>query len=282
MAKEAYYFSHDANARNDPKICAMRQEFGAEGYGWYWVLVEMLREQEDYRLDYNEPFIWSAIAQQMQTNAEQARAFVEHCISTYKLFSLDANSTHFYSESLLRRMAKRAEISKQRSKAGKRSAKIRASSRENDTSTNVQQKSAFAEQKRAFVEQGKERKVKESKEKEIESATPLEQSILDELASVKGYPYDESKDLPHIRKLHADFPLIDLLREVKAWATYKVDKPLEANSSPRSQFRTWCSKAKPASSYAPATPQRPPQRQISESSREYLRLVGAAPEEPRA
>ena len=274
MAKEAYYFSHDANARNDPKICAMRQEFGAEGYGWYWVLVEMLREQDDYRLPYNEPFIWSAIAQQMQASVEQARAFVEQMVSTYKLFAIDANGEYFYSESLLRRMRKRAEISKQRSKAGKKGAKTRASSRTDDGQANAKQKSAFAEQTEAFAKQGKESKVKESKEKEIESATPLEQSILDELASVNGYPYDESKDLPHIRKLAADFPQIDLLREAKAWATYKLDKPLDAKSNPRSQFRTWCSRAKPA----PATPQRPPQRQMSESSREYLRLVGAAPD----
>ena len=113
-----------------------------------------------------------------------------------------------------------------------------------------------------------------------DAATPQERLILDELASVANYPYDESKDLPHICKLRGDFPQIDLLREAKAWATYKLDKPLDAKSNPRSQFRTWCSRAKPAASYAP--PAARPQRQISESSREYLRLVGAAPEEPRA
>ena len=244
LTKEAYYFSHDANARNDPKISAMRAEFGTEGYGRYWIVVEMLREQEDYRLDYNEPFIWSAIAQQMQASAEQAKAFVEQCINTYKLFSIDANSERFWSESLLRRMAKRAEISKQRSKAGKKGAKTRTSSRSDGGQANAKQKQANAEQNGAFAKQGKESKGKESKDKEIES-TPQEQALLAEFSSVKGYPYDESKDLPHVRKLAADFPMVDLLAEAKAWATYKLDKPLDAKSNPRSQFRTWVSRAKP-------------------------------------
>ena len=49
--KDTYYFSHDSNANQDPKILAMRSVYGWEGYGWYWLLVEMLREQEDYRIN---------------------------------------------------------------------------------------------------------------------------------------------------------------------------------------------------------------------------------------
>ena len=48
--KEAYYFSHDANARNDIKIKAMMSRYGYEGYGMYWAIVEMLRETKDYEL----------------------------------------------------------------------------------------------------------------------------------------------------------------------------------------------------------------------------------------
>jgi len=98
-----------------------------------------------------------------------------------------------------------------------------------------------------------ESKVKESKVKESINSTASsehemtekERLILDEFSSVDGYPYDTGKDLLHIRKLAADFPLIDLLAESKAWATYKLDKPLDAKSNPRSQFRTWVSRAKP-------------------------------------
>lgn len=63
MSKEAYYFSHDTNARNDPKILALRDNWGVEGYGIYWVLIEMLRESNDYKLPI-KPYIWNASAMQ--------------------------------------------------------------------------------------------------------------------------------------------------------------------------------------------------------------------------
>ena len=47
--KDAYFFSHDCNARNDPKILALRSVYGAEGYGVYFMLVEILREQPEYQ-----------------------------------------------------------------------------------------------------------------------------------------------------------------------------------------------------------------------------------------
>jgi uncharacterized protein YdaU (DUF1376 family) len=48
--KDAYYFSHDSNARNDQKCLKLRRVLGMEGYGIFWVLVEMLRESTNYRL----------------------------------------------------------------------------------------------------------------------------------------------------------------------------------------------------------------------------------------
>ena len=47
MGKEAFYFSHDYNARNDEKILELRAEFGAEGYGVFWMSVETMAENEN-------------------------------------------------------------------------------------------------------------------------------------------------------------------------------------------------------------------------------------------
>ena len=47
---ETYYFSHDSNAITDTKILNMRADYGIEGYGLYWAIIEMLRNEEDYRL----------------------------------------------------------------------------------------------------------------------------------------------------------------------------------------------------------------------------------------
>jgi hypothetical protein len=46
MAKESFYFTHDYNARNDDKILELRANFGAEGYGVFWMIVETMAENE--------------------------------------------------------------------------------------------------------------------------------------------------------------------------------------------------------------------------------------------
>lgn len=47
MAKDSFYFSHDYNARNDPKILELRSEYGMEGYGIYWCLIETMAEDDE-------------------------------------------------------------------------------------------------------------------------------------------------------------------------------------------------------------------------------------------
>lgn len=45
--KDAFYFPHDSNARNDPKVTELRGKFGWAGYGVYWAIIECLREQSN-------------------------------------------------------------------------------------------------------------------------------------------------------------------------------------------------------------------------------------------
>ena len=119
MSKEAYYFSHDSNARHDPKILGLRAEYGISGYGIYWVVVEMLREANDYKLP-TKAYIWNAIAMQVQCNdfaKENAKSFVEYCINECDLFETDGE--YFWSNSLLKRMDKKNDLSKKRSEAAK-------------------------------------------------------------------------------------------------------------------------------------------------------------------
>ena len=49
----SYFFSHDYNARNNPKILMLRAHFGAEGYGVFWMLVETMAERSDGMIDIN-------------------------------------------------------------------------------------------------------------------------------------------------------------------------------------------------------------------------------------
>lgn len=116
--KDAYYFSHDSNARHDPKILAMRSIYGCEGYGWFWIIIEMLREQENYKLKHDK-YICNALAMQTQCNADAMQKYLEDCINEFELFETDGEC--FWSNSLIKRM----EIKNQKSEKARMAALAR-------------------------------------------------------------------------------------------------------------------------------------------------------------
>ena len=105
------YFSHDADAMNDPKCMLLISQLGMEGYGIFWALVEMLRTQDGYRLHIA---LIPAIANRF--GVQQAK--LEAVIKGYGLFMMD-DETFFYSQSLLDRMELMDAKSLKRKNAGK-------------------------------------------------------------------------------------------------------------------------------------------------------------------
>lgn len=142
MAKDAYYFSHDANAHQDPKITKMLLSLKAEGYGIYWVIVEMLRSEETLMLSHND---YDAIAYQSHSNP----ITVARVVKEFDLFCVKDNGT-FYSNSLIKRVEQYRDKSKKYTEnANKRWEKER--------------RNAMAMQSHSNGNALKERKVKESK-----------------------------------------------------------------------------------------------------------------------
>lgn len=128
MAKDTYYFSHDVNASNDPKIIVMKELCGVISYAWWWILIEQLAAQEEYKLPMDKiTFTGLGIAFGMKQNeaklstAKQAEAYVILLINECEL--LETDGEYFWSPSLLRRnllrKKKQEEISKKRSEAGR-------------------------------------------------------------------------------------------------------------------------------------------------------------------
>lgn len=107
MAKEIFYFSHDSNALTDTKILNMRADYGMEGYGLYWAIIEMLRNEEDYKLNL-EKDTYRAIKVLTNTSIDIEK-YINDCIEDYKLFKKEDKK--FYSNSLLKRMAIKNEKS---------------------------------------------------------------------------------------------------------------------------------------------------------------------------
>ena len=135
MGRDVYYFSHDVNASNDPKIIVMKELCGVIAYAWWWILIEQLAVQEDYKLPMDKiTFTGLGIAFGMKQNeanassneanaskTKQAEAFINLLINECEL--LDTDGEYFWSPSLVRRNLlrknKQVEISRKRSEAGR-------------------------------------------------------------------------------------------------------------------------------------------------------------------
>ena len=94
--KDAFYFPHDSNAKDDPKIVLLVEQMGLEGYGAFWVLVEILRDQPEFK--YPLALI-PAIARRYNTTTEKLKAVV----TKYGLFQVQ-DEEFFFSPSLNNRM----------------------------------------------------------------------------------------------------------------------------------------------------------------------------------
>lgn len=158
VSKDAYYFSHDCNARRDPKILEMRSVYGMEGFGWYWVLVEMLREQTDYKLKLSR---CNGYAFEMQCTPDAAKKFIDDCINEFELFVTDGE--YFWSESLLRRMKEREQKSEQAKAAAKARWEKKSKDKGEESASNADAMQTHSDRNAI---KGKESKVNKSKEKE--------------------------------------------------------------------------------------------------------------------
>ncbi|MFD1777050.1 DUF4373 domain-containing protein [Paenibacillus rhizophilus] len=211
--KDAYYFSHDSNARHDPKISAMIGVYGAEGYGWYWMLIEMMRESSDYKLDMQAKYAFNAYASQMHSDCTKIAQLVHDCIHEFKLFSSDGEC--FWSDSLNRRMAKRDEVSRKKSEAAK-SRWGKGKSAQHPIPENAEEMHMHSGCN-ADGMQGKESKEKESKEKE--NIKPL---------------CDSPAAEPHADPYHPDFE--------RFWKVF----PTTRRKDKAKAFATWKKKVKPS------------------------------------
>lgn len=100
MPKEAYYFSHDANAQDDPKCMLLIDQMGMEGYGIFWALIERLRNETNYMLPV---CVCNALAKRWGTSREK----IETVIKGYGLFIVE--NDHFFSKRLKESMLLKSE-----------------------------------------------------------------------------------------------------------------------------------------------------------------------------
>ncbi len=110
MKKDAYYFPHDSNAKDDPKCVFLIDRLGLEGYGIYWVLIETLHDQPDYSYPLA---LLPPLARRVNTSLGKVKPVVYN----YGLFAV-RDDTVFFSQALIDRMAPLEEKRQKRSFAG--------------------------------------------------------------------------------------------------------------------------------------------------------------------
>jgi len=204
MKKDAYYFSHDANAQDDPKIMVLIEQLGMEGVGIFWCLIEKLRAEKDYKLPL---IVIGPFAKRWNTSKEKVQAVIKN----YQLFIID--DQHFFSERLKNSMSERSE-----------KARLSASYRWGDTEAIRSHNGSNTVDIRNDANKVKKSKVKESRVKYIPPTQPqvieffLENGF-DKLLAEKAYAHYTDLNW----KDSNGFPVKDWKQKIKAvW--FKTEK----------------------------------------------------------
>lgn len=209
MAKDVYYFSHDVNASNDPKIVAMESQFGVISYAWWWKLIEKLASSDDYKLPFKK-YTFIALDKELGILNENERPFNENerpfnenehnffCSNESFLFInslihdfelLDCDDEYFWSPSLIRRQEERRskfeKKQEQRRLAGIKSGEARRKKEQNRTV--VQRTSTVVEQNEQKEKKGKEINNIERDTRAREDENPLSMFDDDEIKNKPIY-----------------------------------------------------------------------------------------------
>jgi hypothetical protein len=227
MEKEAFYFPHFCNARHDRKIRRLRKELGVEGYGIYFMLLEILREQQDMMYPLEDIDL---LAEEFGVSEAKVRT----TICNYQLFEVD-ESEKFFSPKMLVYLEPYFRMKEQRKVAGKASADKRLL---NDRSTTVQQS------------KGKEKKINEIKEEESkvsfsEMLSPHLHELEDEYSNFFYYWTEKNSKGKERWECEKFF---DISRRIKTWMNNKTkfinngnsnDKPKGTSHDRMEALRNW-------------------------------------------
>ena len=163
MCKKTY-FNHDSNARNDEKLIALRIRYGAEGYGVYFMLIEMLQAVPGCTLEKD----YKALAFDLRVSARRIKSIVED----FGLFTPTDGGKKFYSERLVRYATEVDESERRRSEAAQYAASMRWDA-ENGMRIASQNHANRIEKACESHKTAPDAKTKEEKEREKETFPPI-------------------------------------------------------------------------------------------------------------
>jgi len=205
--KETFYFAHDYNAHDDNKLKKIIRKHGAEGFGIYWYLIELLyqetgawylpKDYEDYALD-------------LRTESERIRSVVED----FGLFESDG--TNFWNNRVDEQIKARIEKSKKASKSAKLRWKKGAKAKDKvDEGMRTHSEGTSV----GNAKKGKEKKGKKKKEEDITSSATAEPTPKEIAISFFESP-DKRTELAQFISEQKNIPLIACTKEIESFASY--------------------------------------------------------------
>jgi len=75
------------------------------------------------------------------------------------------------------------------------------------------------------------------------SDSEVVEQICEVLQSVKGYPFDPAKDLPFVRDLVEQYPMLDVLGEIRQWRAWMLDYQTTKKVRHRARIEAWLRRA---------------------------------------
>lgn len=220
------YFPHDSNARNSDKLIPVRMKYGAEGYGIYFMILERLRDENNYMsvVDYN------VIAFDLRVDTSKVKDIVEN----FGLFAFTENGECFYSGSFNERMEIKDEKSKKRSEAGKKGAEKRwGNGQDSKNNGNAMAK--------PYQNDSKESKGKETKPKETKVSSSSENTGDDSvLTSVQSF--QQLWNFPNMVQRNTLMEFIEAYGDGLVDAAIKVAGSKDVNKSKSIAFIESCLK----------------------------------------
>lgn len=150
MQKDAFYFPHFSNARHDRKLKRVIKELGVEGYGIYFMILEVLRDQDSFIYPLDDIDL---LADEFGTSEQKVRTV----ICNYKLFQVDEDNM-FFSVKFNEFMQPYLNMKEQRRQAGIKSGEARRQKALTKKSTN--DRSTDVQRELNEIEQSKVNKVK--------------------------------------------------------------------------------------------------------------------------
>lgn len=233
--KKTYYFQHDYNARNDPKLQAVMIKYGLAGIGAFWCIVEMLYEQDGTLPITSIP----SIAYTLHADEEMLKNIV--C----KMDLFECNKKFFWSRSVRKRLGIINEISDIRRKAAEKrwesskNGDMKAMQKRCKSNANAQNNDANAMQTECKCNAIKGKEIKGNDIKEDNSLSQCarnvhEEQLFQEFGNMQG-AWEEiamkfNKDIPYLKQIFQSF-----IQECRAKGT-KHEKGL---SELRYHFVDW-------------------------------------------